>query len=143
MTAEQAAEAAKGLTFEKVWAALMEMREAQRESQGEAQRQMDESKKRMDETFKRMEESQKKSEKAQRKIIADLSKNLGGLGNTLGRFTESMFSTELWKKFNKFGFTFTKQASRVKFIENDQVLAEVDFFIEDGTYAMLVEIKTE
>ena len=175
MTAEQAAEAAKGLTFEKVWAALMEMKETQLQSQLESQKQIAESQKRMEESHKRlekshlesqkrMEESHKQLEKSQLesqkqlnesqkqlkesqkktdKIIADLSKNIGGLGNSLGRFTESMFSTELWKKFNEIGFTFSRQAPHVKFIENGSVLAEVDFFLEDGIYAMLVEVKTE
>ena len=114
MTAEQAVEAAKGLTFEKVWALVIQ-------------------------TQKMIEESQKKSEK----IIADLSKNIGGLGNTLGRFTETMFSTELWKKFNEIGFPFTKQAPHMKFYMDGQVLAEVDFFLENGDYAMPVEIKTD
>ena len=54
-----------------------------------------------------------------------------------------MFSTELWKKFNDIGFTFTKQAQGMKFYEDERVLAEVDFFLENGLYAMLVEIKTE
>ena len=146
MTAEQAAEAAKGLTFEKVWAALMELREYQeetqkqiRESQQETQKQMQETQKQMQESKKQMQESQKKTDK----IIADLSKNIGGLGNSLGRFTEAMFSAELWKKFNELGFTFTKQAPHMKFYEYGQVLAEVDFFLENGAYAMSVEIKTE
>ena len=125
MTAEQAAEAAKGLTFEKVWAALMEMREYQEETQ------------------RQLRESQQQSQQKTDKIIADLSKNIGGLGNSLGRFTEAMFSAELWKKFNDLGFTFTKQAPHMKFYENGQVLAEVDFFLENGVYAMPVEIKTE
>ena len=43
MTAEQAAEAAKGLTFEKVWAALMESRQQMKESQMETGRQLKES----------------------------------------------------------------------------------------------------
>ena len=69
---------------------------------------------------------------------------IGGLGNTLGRFTEAMFSTELWKKFRKLGYTFTRQAFHVKFIdESENVFAEVDFFIENGVYALLVEVKTE
>jgi len=160
MTAEQAAEAAKGLTFEKVWAALMEsrqlveetqkqMQESQRrieESQQKTEKVMQESQKVMQESQKVMQESQKAMKESQRKtdkVIADLSKNIGGLGNTLGRFTESMFSSELWKKFNEIGFTFTRQAPRMKFFEYGQVLAEVDFFLENGVYAMAVEIKTE
>ena len=42
-TAEQAAEAAKGLTFEVVWAALMENRQQMQEMQKESQKRSDES----------------------------------------------------------------------------------------------------
>ena len=122
---------------------LEESQKKLRESQAETQRQLQESQKELREsqaeTQKQMRESQKKTDK----IIADLSKNLGGLGNSLGRFTEAMFATELWKKFADIGFTFTRQAPRMKFYENGKVLAEVDFFLENGIYAMLVEIKTE
>ena len=135
MTAEQAAEAAKGLTFEKVWAALMESRqliEEMRETQRESQNQVLEARQKTEESFQRME-----------KTVTDLSKNIGGLGNLQGRLTEAMFSTELWKKFNEIGFLFTKQGPHVRFTENKQVLAEVDFFLENGEYAMPVEIETE
>ena len=114
MTAEQAAEAAKGLTFEKVWAVIIESR------------------KETEESFKRME-----------KTVADLSKNIGGLGNSLGRFTEAMFEMELWKKFTELGYTFEKQSSHVKYREYGKVIAEIDLFLEDGDYIMLVEVKTE
>jgi hypothetical protein len=56
--------------------------------------------------------------------------------------TEAMFSAELWKKFSLHGFKFT-QGSRIKFSVGNTVLAEVDFFMENGEYAMPVEIKTE
>jgi len=164
LTAEQAVEAAKGLTFEKVWAVLIQTQKMMQNSQAAIQKQTEESKKLMDESQKRSEESSIKTEKfiaesqksiaesqkrmaesqkKTEKIVADLSKNIGGLGNTIGRFTEAMFSTELWKKFREIGYTFTKQAPRMKFYENGQVLAEVDFFLENGMYAMPVEIKTE
>ena len=143
MTAEQAREAAKGLNFEIVWASLMELRETQQETQKqiqETQKQMQESQKQMQESQKQMQESQRKNDK----IIANLSKNIGGLGNTLGRFTESLFSAELFKKFNELGFPFTKQGIHIKFTdEHRQVIAEADFFLENGQYAMPVEIKTE
>jgi len=126
MTAEQAAESAKGLTFEKVWAVIIETRKEMRESYQETQ--------------KVMQESQKKTDK----IIADLSKNIGGLGNSLGQFTESMFGPELFRKFKEYGFTFGKQAPHVKYYDqNEKLIAEVDLFLEDGDYAMLVEIKTD
>ena len=183
MTAEQAAEAARGLTFEKVWAILIKtdaqiaenfkqtdaqiaenyklIKETQEETsrqikeiQQETQRQFHESlqetqkqlREAQEETQKQLQESQKRIQESQKrtdKIVADLSKNIGGLGNSLGRFTETMFSTELWKKFNELGFTFTKQGPHVKFIQFGQVIAEVDFFLENGEYALPVEIKTE
>jgi len=136
ITAEQAAEAAKGLTFEKVWAALMESRIRMEESQKETQKQIDESQ-------KRLEESQKESQEKTDKILAELSKNIGGIGNTLGRMSEGLFSVELHKKFNEIGYPFTKQGPHVKFHENGKVIAEADYFLENGEYAMVVEVKTE
>ena len=60
MTAEQAIEAAKGLTFEKVWAALQEMRTQIRESQQETDRQIRESRQ---ETEKQIRESQQETDR--------------------------------------------------------------------------------
>ena len=110
ITADQAVEAAKDLSFEKVWASLMELRVAQEETG---------------------------------KQIKEISRNIGGLGDSLGRIMEAMFSAELYKKFSNIGFTFTKQAERVKFNVNKQVVAEVDLFLENGEYVMLVEIKSD
>ncbi|MCL2816466.1 MAG: DUF874 family protein [Oscillospiraceae bacterium] len=149
MTAEQAAEAAKGYTFETVWAALLEMRnninvyiekseegrqkaEAERQKTEEERQKTEEERQKTEEAFRRME-----------KTVSDLSKNIGGLGNMQGRLTEAMFEAELWKKFNELDFFFNKQSSRYKFFENGRVLAEADFFLENGEYAMPVEIKTE
>ena len=135
ISAEQAAEAAKGLTFEMVWVALMELRESQQETQ----KQILKTQRQMEESQLQIKESQQKAEK----IVADLSKNIGGLGNTLGRFTESMFTNELWMKFNELGFPVTRQSNHMKFCNGKKVLAEVDLFIENGEYAIPVEIKTD
>ena len=120
-TAEQAAENAKGLTFETVWAAFMKTDE------------------RIKEMAKKATESQQKTEK----LVADLSKNIGGRGNSFGRLIETMLSTDLLEKFNELGYSFTRQTSNSKYIENKTVIAEVEVILENGEYAMLVEIKTE
>ena len=65
------------------------------------------------------------------------------MGNKLGRLTEALFSAELWKKFDDQGYEFIKQASHYKFVENKRVIAEADFFLEDGKYVMPVEVKTD
>ena len=124
MTAEQAAEAAKGLTFEKVWEALMESRK-QSEAAEAAWR-------------KQMEEMRAESNKA----IADANRIVGKLGNSLGELTESMFSAELWRKFEEIGFPVSRQSRNMRFTENKQTIAEADVFIENGEYAIPVEVKT-
>ena len=161
MTAQQAAEAAKGLTFETVWAAMMKtdarieesqkktdarIEESQKqtdarieESRKQTDARMEESRIRVEETWKRIEESQKKTDKN----LADLSKNLGGLGNSLGRLTEAIFTAELWKKFSDIGYPVSQQCNNKKFYEDNQVLTEVELLIENGEYAILVEIKTD
>ena len=139
MTAEQAAEAAKGLTFEKVWAALMETQRQLKESQQETQRQIRESQQEMDESWqKKMDKYRAENEKG----MANLREELGGLGRSMGRLTEEMFSTALRQRCNELGYPFTKQGRRFEFVLNGQKLAEVDFWLENGEYAMAVEIKT-
>ena len=169
ITAEQAIEMGKGLTFEKVWSALMENRiqlniteelvkktseqiketsELMKETAKrikETDEQMKETDKRMketDERIKKTDEQLNKSEIKTEKILANLSKNLGGLGNSLGLLTETLFSTDVWKKFNELGYTFSKQGPHLKFIEGNKVIAEADYFLENGEYAMPVEVKT-
>ena len=129
MTAEEAAEAAKGLTFEKVWAALMETRQRMEESQQETQRKLD--------------ETHRKNEKTIADLKEELSKNVGGISNTLGQLTEAMFSPELDKKFSEYGYCFETQANNKTFKKDRQFVAEVDSVLENGEYVMLVEIKTK
>jgi hypothetical protein len=62
MTAEEAAEAARGLTFEKVWAMFQE-------------------------TAQRQEETGR--------LIEELSKNIGGLNNSFGRWAEEIVSAKI------------------------------------------------
>ena len=142
ITAEQAAEAAKGLTFEIVWAALMENRQQIQETNNQIQK----TDNKIQETSNQIQETQNQMREMRRetkRTLDELSKNIGGLGNSIGRMTEILFSANLWKKFNELGYPFSKQGPNVKFIEDKKVLAEADFLLENGEYAMVVEVKTE
>ena len=122
ITAEQAAEAAKGLTFEIVWAALMESRVRTDELYAQTQKQFDKTQKSIDE----------------------MSRKIGGIGGSLGDLTESMFSGVLWDKFEEYGIPVSSQSARKTFRDsNKKLLAEVDIFIENGQHAIPVEIKTK
>jgi hypothetical protein len=127
MTAEEAAEAAKGLTFEKVWALFKESDRKMRELSLEAD--------------KRQAELTREHEETER-VVKELSKNIGGLNNSMGRYIEEMVSANLWEKFGALGYEFTK-GGPARFRENGMIIAQADAFLENGEYAMLVEVKTD
>ncbi|MDR2095481.1 MAG: hypothetical protein LBP76_08180 [Treponema sp.] len=120
MTAEEAAEAARGLTFEKVWAMFQE------------------TDKRIDKRSKNIEERLAETDR----MIKELSRNIGGVNNSLGKWMEEMVSARLWEKFTAIGFEFTK-GGPCEFLENKRILAQADVFLENGEYAMPVEVKTD
>ena len=93
------------------------------------------------ETDRKMQETAQQMKETDRKIT-ELSKNIGGLSGSLGRLMESMFSAKLWELFTGLGYEFTKGCRDQKFREHKRVIAEVDIFLENGDYAMPVEIKT-
>jgi hypothetical protein len=134
LTGEQPAKPVKGLTFEDVWAALMELRNSQQETD----KQMKKTDRQMKETGRQIKELKKNMDESQKRI----EKNLGGIGNSLGDLTESMFSGELWKKFNELKIPVHKQSARMKFGKDDKIIAEVDIYIENGECVVLIEIKT-
>jgi len=147
MTAEQAAKAAKGLTFEKVWAAMMKSEQRMEEYNRKWKERMEESnrewKEQMAESDREWKEQMAESDRKWKEQMKELSKNIGGISNSLGDLTESMFRHELWKKFKEIGIPVTCQSSDKEFSDHDgRILAEVDIFMENGDCVIAVEIKT-
>ena len=158
----------RGLTFEDVWAALMENREQLKETaryiaeiQKETDRQKKETDRRMEEndriikenaqaikeTFQAIEETDRQMKETDRQMKETdkrLDKQLGNLGNRFGEMVEYMVKPCLVEKFRELGFEFTR-ASRDLIIKDrkNNIVAEVDFVLEDGDKVMLVEIKTK
>jgi hypothetical protein len=164
MTVEQAREWGKTLTFEDVWAALMETRARQERDAEEARaRWAKEDARRAEEDARRAKEDARRAEadarrakedaqwaelkEYQREVseeIRNLGKNLGGLGNTLGTMIEGIYTAKLGPKFDIFGHTFTKVSNRVSYYRDDRKkLCEVDAFLENGDFVMAVEVKAE
>ncbi|MDR3192655.1 MAG: hypothetical protein LBT87_06280 [Treponema sp.] len=142
MTAAEAAEAAKGLTFEKVWMMFQETDRQIRELSKEADRRHAELSKEADRRHAELSEEADRRQEEANKQIKELSKNIGGLNNSFGKWAEEMVSAKLWEKFKAMGYTFTR-GGPMKFWENDRTVAQVDMFLENGDYAMPVEIKSE
>jgi hypothetical protein len=114
-----------GLTFEKVWAAMMAMSQA---------------------ADKRHQELERAADKRYRKtalLVKNLAKNVGGVNHTLGRLMEAMYAARLWDKFGAFGYDFTSGSPNKKFWKDGQTIAEADIFLENGLYVMAVEVKTD
>jgi hypothetical protein len=114
MTAEQALENAKGLTFEKVWATMQESHQKTMETISELSKNID-----------------------------GLQKNMGGLQNTLGKLIETMFTSNLRAKFNDIGYEFTRQTCNTKYTRDNKTITEVDAILENGDFILLAEVKTE
>jgi len=107
------------LTFDKVWAALMENRE-----------QMKETDRRMKETDRQMKETDKK---------------IGDLSNRFGELAEHLVLPGIMEKFNKIGFKFTRYSGNTKFIDHEtrKVMAEIDILLENGEIVIAVEVKSK
>jgi len=122
----------RGLTFEHVWAALMEDRERQRETAlqlKEAQL----------ETDRQLKESRQETDR----YIKEIGKRLGDFTNSFGEVVEHMISPNLLEKFKALGFDFEEASTRHK-IRNKKydISFEIDVFLQNGDNAMLVEIKS-
>jgi hypothetical protein len=107
------------LTFEKVWAALMENREQ------------------MKETDRKIKETDRQ--------IKETSRIVGRLGNRFGEVAEHMVAPGIAKKFNAFGFHFNDISRNREFKDpaTQKSLAEVDVLLENGEIVIAVEVKVK
>jgi leucyl aminopeptidase (aminopeptidase T) len=162
MTVSEAEEAAKGMTFEKAWVAIERLSRLQEETARQMKERQEETdrwlKERQEETDRRMKERQEETdrrikerqEETDRRIkevqeetsrhISRLSKNIGGVNKSLGKWAEAMISAKLWEKFTaRYGFT---HGGPHKYWEDGRTVCQVDMLLENGDYAMPVEIKS-
>jgi hypothetical protein len=124
----QTREPQRGLTFEDVWAAMMETDKKFQETD----RQMKETDRKMKELF---EETTRKMQETDRKI--------GELGNRFGELAEHLVTPNIAEKFRALGYAFTRAGPDVEFFDrNGKALTEVDVWLENGDFVMAVEVKS-
>ena len=105
----------KGLDFEQVWAALMENREQQKET-----------------------------DRILKERATELNTQIGSLTNLFGDFTVGMVAPKLREKFRGFGLIFPKSSPNFVIEDRENnICLEVDILLENGDKAMLVEVKTK
>jgi hypothetical protein len=158
----------KGLDFEQVWAALMENRELQKETDRllkesiketdrrmkEADQRMKEADRRMkdsiEENDRRMKEADRRTEETDRQMketdrqMKEFNKRFGDFTNRFGEVVEYMIAPNLQEKFRELGLKFPKANSNSAVSDYDnQIFLDIDVMLENGDKAMLVEVKTK
>jgi hypothetical protein len=130
MTAEQAAEAGKSLSFESVWAAMMETDARMRRLSEEADL-------RHKELEKVLTERHEETERALKRV----TESVGRLNNATGELVEILVAARLWEKFPEYGL---KRAFRQVpvYDENGCSMTEIDILLSNTDRAMAVEVKT-
>jgi len=113
----------ESLTFEKVWAALMENKE-----------QMKEQKEELELLFKEIGLKMKETDR-----------QIGALGNRFGELAEHLVAPSINEKFNELGFHFTQQATDIRIKEpcNSNTSTEIDILLENGDIVIAVEVKAK
>ncbi|GMO55914.1 MAG: hypothetical protein Ta2G_15580 [Termitinemataceae bacterium] len=133
-----------GLTFEQVWAALMENREQIRETERvvrETSEQIKETERVVRETSEQMKKTDEQMRKTDERIDR-MSRNLGGLGDSLGQLIETLIAAKLWEKFDAYPYNLKRAYRRVPlFDENNKTLTDIDILLSNGEYVMAVEVK--
>ncbi|GHU23670.1 hypothetical protein FACS1894164_08600 [Spirochaetia bacterium] len=125
-----------GLTFEQVWAALMETRQSimeDRQARKISQDKTDEQIRKTEETVRKMAEK-----------VDRVSENLGGLNRSMGELIETLIAARLWEKFDAYDYNLKRAYQRVPlFDENNTKLTDIDILLSNGEYVMAVEVKRE
>jgi len=89
------------------------------------------------------EESKARQEKIDRQLDK-LTKNVGGLNNSMGELIETLIAARLWEKFSDYPYDLKRAYQRVPiFNENNQILAEIDILLSNTEWVMAVEVKRE
>jgi len=78
------------------------------------------------------------------KQIKDINKRFGEYSNRLGEISEYMIAPNLREKFNELGFNFQKTSKNTEVADHrNNIFFEIDYFLENYSKAMLVEVKTK
>jgi hypothetical protein len=125
----------RGLTAEDIWAMFRETDRRMKETD----RRMKETDQQMKETDRRIKETERLIERLTKKT----DKQLGELGNRFGELAEHLVTPNITEKFRALNYTFTKAGPDVKFTDTrGKTLAEVDVWLENGEFALAVEVKS-
>jgi hypothetical protein len=95
-------------------------------------------------TYERVLELFAETDKRIEKVNRDLSKKIGELGDTLGRFAEEQVKADLVSKFDQWGIPVKFYTTHAVKRDNDgQFAYEVDILIYNTEYVIAIEVKNQ
>ena len=127
MTAGEAAEWGKSLSFEKVWAMFAETDR----KMAETERVLKET---LTQTHRELAELGKKVDR--------VCGNVGGLNRSLGELIETLIAARLWEKFPAYGFVRSYQRVHI-YDDANRIMTDIDILLSNTDKVMAVEVKRE
>jgi hypothetical protein len=136
----QTREPQRGLTFEDVWAAMMETDRKMKEMSEKTDREIREM---TEKSIREWEEIRRQTQETARQM-KETDRKIGELGNRFGELAEHLVTPNITEKFRALNYAFTKAGPDVVFFGRDGTfLTEVDVWLENGEFAMAVEVKSK
>jgi hypothetical protein len=88
--------------------------------------------------------AQKETDRQMRESDEKFNRQIAKLGNRIGELVEAMVEGGVVRLFRELGYDFDMYARRGAAFGNRElgISGEIDFFLENGDYACLVEVKT-
>ncbi|MDR1727277.1 MAG: hypothetical protein LBT74_05020 [Acidobacteriota bacterium] len=112
-----------------VWALFKETDRVIQEVAREHRKMIEDIKQRQEETARQMKETDKR---------------LGSLGGRFGQMVEHLVAPGILGKFRELGYGFDEVSTRKKFTDKaGRAVAEADIWLENGSYALAVEVKAD
>ncbi|MDR0709070.1 MAG: hypothetical protein LBF77_03260 [Spirochaetaceae bacterium] len=150
MTAQEAAEWGKTLDFPTVWAALMESRahldkvEKNLDKLGEKiDRITSTTTQNLDKLDEKVATTTRNLDKLGEKIDR-VTSNVGGLNRSFGELIETLFSSHLGEKFDRYHYNLRRIFKRVPIYDDtNRLRGEIDILLSNTTICLAVEVKRE
>jgi hypothetical protein len=137
MTAQEAAEWGRTLSFETVWTARME-NEERFEKIGER---IDKTGENIDRMGERLDETGKYLKEVGERVDR-VTKNVGGLNLSMGDLIETLFAPHLGEKFDAYNYNLRRIFHRVPIYDDDsRQRSDIDILLSNTTVCMAVEVK--
>ena len=131
----------RGITFEQVWAGLMENRKHLEETD----RLIKETAAQMKENDRQLTKQMRENDRRLTRQMRETDRRMGYLGNRFGELAEHLVAPGIKERFNEQGYHFEIVATRGCKVwdSNGEVRAEIDILLENAEIIIAVEVKSK